>query len=111
MSVVSKYDSISDTTFNTNDKLAFFNERRTSFSPMAYTSLYGDNAREFYPERWEGTDLEKTIGWGFMPFHGGPRTCLSKDFAMTEASYGITKVIQTFPQLRLPPDVEKEATG
>lgn len=28
-----------------------------------------------------------------------------------EASYGIIKIIQTFPNLRLPPGVEKEATG
>jgi cytochrome P450 len=40
------------------------------------TSLYGPNANEFHPERWENTDLEKKVGWGFMPFHGGPRICL-----------------------------------
>ncbi len=39
-------------------------------------SLYGDDAAEFRPERWEGSELDKKIGWGFMPFHGGPRICL-----------------------------------
>ena len=39
-------------------------------------ALYGDDANEFRPERWEGTDLEKRVGWGFMPFHRGPRMCL-----------------------------------
>ena len=37
--------------------------------------LYGEDAVEFRPERWEGPELDK-IGWGFMPFHGGPRLCL-----------------------------------
>lgn len=37
--------------------------------------LYGPDATDFRPERWEGTELEH-IGWGFMPFHGGPRICL-----------------------------------
>lgn len=75
------------------------------------TSLYGPNANEFHPERWENTDLEKKVGWGFMPFHGGPRICLGKDFALMEASYGIVKIIQTFPNLRLPPEIQKERTG
>jgi cytochrome P450 len=37
--------------------------------------LYGEDANEFRPERWEGPEL-KNIGCGFMPFHGGPRICL-----------------------------------
>lgn len=42
------------------------------------TSLYGPDANEFVPERWEDTDLEKDVGWGFMPFHSGPshRDCV-----------------------------------
>ena len=28
-----------------------------------------------------------------------------------EASYGIVKIIQTFPNLRLPPEIQKEKTG
>jgi hypothetical protein len=43
-------------------------------------NLYGKNAHEFHPERWENTDLEKKVGWGFMPFHGGPRICLGSKF-------------------------------
>lgn len=42
-------------------------------------SLYGEDADEFRPERWEGSDLEH-IGWGFMPFHGGPRICLGSKY-------------------------------
>ncbi|MCJ1462095.1 hypothetical protein MMC07_000695 [Pseudocyphellaria aurata] len=73
--------------------------------------LYGDDARDFRPERWEENDLANTIGWGFMPFHGGPRICLGKDFALMEASCAIIRIIQTFPNLRLPPGLPQEPTG
>lgn len=92
--------------------------------------LYGDDASDFRPERWEENDLANTIGWGFMPFHGGPRICLGsepqspsllaisaltfvfpEDFALMEASCAIIRIIQTFPNLRLPPGLPQEPTG
>lgn len=42
--------------------------------------LYGDDADEFRPERWEEPELAN-IGWGYIPFHGGPRLCLGSKFA------------------------------
>ncbi|KAF7868659.1 hypothetical protein EAF04_005189 [Stromatinia cepivora] len=72
--------------------------------------IYGDDANEFRPERWEDDRL-KNIGLGFMPFHGGPRICLGKDFALTEASYGIVRVLQTFPDIHLPPSWEILPSG
>jgi hypothetical protein len=35
----------------------------------------------------------------------------TEDFAVTEASYGVVRIVQTFPNLRLPPGIEKEKTG
>ena len=35
----------------------------------------------------------------------------TEDFAVTEASYGVVRIVQTFPNLRLPPGIEKEETG
>jgi hypothetical protein len=92
------------------------------------TALYGPDASEFNPSRWENGTLEKKLGYGFLAFHGGPRICLgseyalifkkrlglittTEDFALTEASYGIVRIAQTFPGLRLPPDIVKEETG
>lgn len=40
--------------------------------------LYGDDAESYRPERWETGELD-SIGWGFMPFHGGPRLCLGSE--------------------------------
>lgn len=44
-----------------------------------HKDLYGDDANEFRPGRWEGPELQH-IGWGFMPFHGGPRICLGSEY-------------------------------
>jgi cytochrome P450 len=45
--------------------------------------LYGMDAELFRPERWEEDmpmhrDATKAK-WGYLPFHGGPRTCLGSE--------------------------------
>ena len=49
--------------------------------------LYGEDADHFRPERWEpgsgkGPDL-RNIGWGYLPFNGGPRVCLGRECALS----------------------------
>lgn len=44
--------------------------------------LYGEDADKFRPERWD-PDVKnavnlKNIGWGYLPFGGGPRICLGR---------------------------------
>jgi cytochrome P450 len=39
--------------------------------------IYGDDAYQFRPERWETGEL-KNVGWGYLPFNGGPRICLGR---------------------------------
>ena len=34
-----------------------------------------------------------------------------EDFALTEASYGIVRILQTFPNLRIPPDIPTLPSG
>jgi cytochrome P450 len=46
--------------------------------------LWGDDAEEFRPERWEN----RKFGWEYLPFNGGPRVCIGQQLALTEASYG-----------------------
>jgi hypothetical protein len=36
---------------------------------------------------------------------------IAEDFELSAASYAIVKIIQTFPNLRLPPQIEKEKIG
>jgi cytochrome P450 len=38
--------------------------------------IWGEDALEFKPERWEG----RKIGWEYLPFNGGPRVCLGREF-------------------------------
>lgn len=37
--------------------------------------IYGEDANEFRPERWD-EDLKP--GWAFIPFGGGPRLCIGR---------------------------------
>ena len=42
--------------------------------------LFGSNAKEFVPERWDGDmPIDRNpmyAKWGYLPFGGAPRTCL-----------------------------------
>ena len=46
--------------------------------------LYGMDAELFQPERWdEEMPLQQdatNAKWGYLPFHGGPRTCLGSKY-------------------------------
>jgi cytochrome P450 len=64
--------------------------------------LYGDDAMHFVLERWENGELAKRIGYGYLPFNGGPRVCLGQDFALLEAGYTVVRTIQRYPYITLP---------
>jgi cytochrome P450 len=64
--------------------------------------FYGENAMLFVPERWEDGTLAKEIGYGYLPFNGGPRVCLGQDFALLEAGYTVVRIIQRFPYISVP---------
>jgi cytochrome P450 len=38
--------------------------------------IFGQDAEEFRPERWEGN---LRPGWAYLPFNGGPRACLGRE--------------------------------
>lgn len=57
---------------------------------------YGEDAEVFRPERWAE---HRKLGWAYLPFNGGPRICLGQQFALTEASYLVVRLIQMFPNL------------
>ena len=64
-------------------------------------SIYGQDANEFVPDRWESDQLSN-IGWAYFPFSGGPRRCLGEDFALMEISYTIVRLIQATTSIALP---------
>ncbi|KAF1808459.1 cytochrome P450 [Eremomyces bilateralis CBS 781.70] len=57
--------------------------------------FWGPDANEFRPERWEA----RKMGWNYLPFNGGPRTCLGQQFALTEAGYVVVRLLQRFGEL------------
>jgi cytochrome P450 len=59
--------------------------------------IYGSDAEEFKPERWETL----RAGWGYLPFNGGPRICIGQQFALTEVSYMIVRMIQAFDNIEV----------
>ena len=77
--------------------------------------FYGMDAELFRPERWEEhmplDDDPVTSKWGYLPFNGGPRTCLGLDFGKTEAAYTIVRLLQRFPGLNLPSHTKVELVG
>lgn len=38
--------------------------------------MWGDDAEEFKPERWENNP--RRGGWAYVPFGGGPRVCIGR---------------------------------
>lgn len=56
--------------------------------------IYGSDAHLFNPDRWEDPQLRP--GWGYLPFNGGPRICVGQQFALTEASYVVVRMLQRF---------------
>ncbi|KAA8915223.1 hypothetical protein TRICI_002580 [Trichomonascus ciferrii] len=63
--------------------------------------LWGEDADEFRPERWE---TQRAQPWTYVPFSGGPRICLGQQFALTEAAYVIVRLCQTFSDITTTPE-------
>ncbi|CAF9905365.1 MAG: hypothetical protein HETSPECPRED_004969 [Heterodermia speciosa] len=77
--------------------------------------LYGEDADVFRPERWDpdvenAVDLKK-IGWGYLPFGGGPRVCLGQDFALLEAGYVTVRILQKFRSFEMDPSCQDIGMG
>jgi cytochrome P450 len=73
-------------------------------------SIYGQDASDFRPDRWESDQLTN-IGWAYFPFSGGPRRCLGEDFALMEISYTIVRLIQVTTSITLPEDEQIGVIG
>ncbi|GAA92048.1 cytochrome P450 [Aspergillus luchuensis IFO 4308] len=76
--------------------------------------IWGDDAESFRPERWANSPPS----WAYIPFAGGPRTCLgsklfyfsllqaiiphivTEQYALIHASYVVTRLLQTFSRIK-----------
>ncbi|KAH8884161.1 cytochrome P450, partial [Thozetella sp. PMI_491] len=59
------------------------------------TDIWGPEAWAFLPERW----ADRKVGWEYIPFHGGPQTCLGQQHALTEMGYAIVCLLRRFQSL------------
>ncbi len=59
---------------------------------------FGRDAHSFIPERWESLTAESLLG--YFPFNLGPRACPGQEYARTEASYVVIRMLQTFKGVR-----------
>jgi cytochrome P450 len=73
-------------------------------------NIYGLDADDFRPERWEEGGLSG-IGWAYFPFSGGPRKCLGEDFALMEVSYTVVRLLQASSFIGLPAGEKIEPVG
>jgi cytochrome P450 len=69
---------------------------------MHRKDLWGEDALEFRPSRWE----EKVPAWQWLPFLGGPRVCLGQQFALTEAGFMLVRLLREFDAVQAVDEVE-----
>jgi cytochrome P450 len=82
----------------------------TQYVTSRRKNIYGPDADDFRPERWERGELTN-IGWVYFPFSGGPRQCLGEDFALMEICYTIVRLLQASSEILLPGDENIEPVG
>ena len=52
--------------------------------------VFGDDADEFRPERWQGWTPPP---WPFIPFGGGPRICIGQEVGFTQICYALAALV------------------
>jgi cytochrome P450 len=63
------------------------------------TDLYGPDAEEFKPHRWDNNWKPDT--WSFYPFNRGNRVCLGKNLAVMEVKFVLCRLVQAFGSVEM----------
>lgn len=70
----------------------------SQYSMHRRADLYGPDALDFRPERWAPEEGLRP-GWAYLPFNGGPRICVAREYALTEAKYVVVRLLQEFSRI------------
>ncbi|KAK4671411.1 hypothetical protein QC764_607310 [Podospora pseudoanserina] len=68
------------------------------FSTHRRRDLWGEDADQFRPERWETIRPH----FQYLPFNGGPRICPGQQFALLETSFVLVRFLQEYSRLEAP---------
>lgn len=73
----------------------------SAYSMHRRRDIWGEDANSFNPLRWAPDAPHGPLrpGWAFLPFNGGPRICVGQRYALTEASYAVVRLLQTFSRI------------
>lgn len=63
------------------------------------TDLYGPDANEYNPRRWDANRKPDT--WWYFPFNRGQRSCLGKNMALMEVKFALCRLLQAFSSIEL----------
>jgi len=101
MNRVARVDTIFPIGGGPDGKSPIFAPAGTGFDTSWYNlhrlkSVWGEDADDFKPERWETFRPEP---WQYLPFGGGPRSCLGRTKALVEASYVIVTLMREFSHI------------
>ncbi|PQE05973.1 cytochrome P450 protein [Rutstroemia sp. NJR-2017a BBW] len=77
-----------------------FIKEGTHYSTNSYVlhrreELWGKDAEEFKPERWE----THRQGWEYQAFGGGARTCPGQAFVLSEIGYTVVRILQQYKEI------------
>ncbi|KIW07970.1 uncharacterized protein PV09_01869 [Verruconis gallopava] len=62
------------------------------------TDIWGDDAAEFRPERWEG----RKKGYEYIPFIAGPQICLGQQYSVTQVGYVLARFLMRYDAMEKP---------
>ncbi|KAL0477180.1 cytochrome P450 [Acrasis kona] len=86
----------------------------TMVTPSVYSVqhsdvYYGQDVKQFRPERWLGEEAKKIHRFAHIPFSAGPRVCLGNNFSLIEQKLFLAKFLIKFVVKLQPGQINLEA--